>query len=704
MNGVIEISPQLPLSLIGGFAAVTLILCGVMAWRAGPGALWRMFAAAAITLMLLDPRVVDEEREPQSDVVAVVIDRTASQKVGDRPAETAAALAHLRQRFGAMPNLDVREVELRDAVAGAGQADGEGSLLMGALRRALGGIPRQRVAGAIVVTDGQIHDDALAKEVEATGAPIHVLVTGARDEVDRRLIIEKAPAYGLVGQEATIAYRVEDRVGPLDSRGGGGLDKLARVTLKEGGKVIGTAQIAVGRTDSFKVPLTHAGPTVLTLEVAATPGELSTVNNRSLVTINGVRERLRVLLVSGQPHAGERVWRNLLKSDPAVDLVHFTILRPPEKDDFTPLNEISLIAFPTRELFEVKIKEFDLVVFDRYMVRDVLPPSYLRNIIGYVREGGALLLAVGPEYAKERSLFNTPLGELLPAAPTGKVVEGGYRPKVTEVGGRHPVTAALPKAEASRANRGTGSWGRWFRQVEAAARAGHTLMEGPGARPLLVLDRAGEGRVAAMLSDHIWLWARGFEGGGPHAELMRRLAHWLMKEPDLEEEGLRAQVRDGKLHVTRRSLRDAPAEITVTTPSGEVQRHDVTTAKTGVAELIVPAEEAGLYRIGDGEREALAAAGSLNPLEFADLRATAAMLTPLSDATGGGVQWVRDGLPDLRKVRANRDRAGKGWLGLIENNAYVVTGVAEFPLVPPILFMLGVLLVLMGAWWKEGRS
>jgi len=699
MNGMVSFAPLVPLPLIIGFATVAALLSMLIAWRHAPGGLWRLLATAAITLLLVNPRIVDEQRETQTDVVTLLVDRTASQRVGERPEQTTAALAHLRQRIGNLPNIEVRETDLRDANTSGGNGD-EGSLVVRALRNALGGIPRKRIAGAVVVTDGQAHDAALAGALKDMDAPVHVLLTGEPGEVDRRLIIDKAPAYGLVGKEATIAYRVEDRLGTTTP----GIENLARVTLKEGDKVIAAAQIPVGRADTFKVPLAHAGPTVLTLEVAPVAGKLSTLNNRSLVTINGVRERLRVLLVSGQPHAGERVWRNLLKSDPAVDLVHFTILRPPEKDDFTPLNEISLIAFPTRELFEVKIKEFDMVVFDRYVVRDVLPPSYLRNIIAYVREGGALLLAVGPEFAAQRSLFNTPLGEVLPAAPTGGVLELGFRPSVTEVGGRHPVTAALPKARASRANRGTGSWGRWFRQVETSARAGHTLMQGPGERPLLVLDRAGEGRVAAMLSDHIWLWARGFEGGGPHAELMRRLAHWLMKEPDLEEEGLRAEVRDGKLHVVRRSLRDAPAEITVTSPSGVKESLPLAGAETGAAELVMPAEETGLYRISDGERDVLAAAGSLNPLEFADLRATAAKLEPLATESGGGVQWIRDGLPDLRKVRRDRDRSGKGWLGLIDNKAYVVTGVAEFPLLPPLVFLLGVLLVLMAAWWREGRS
>ena len=96
--------------------------------------------------------------------------------------------------------------------------------------------------------------------------------------------------------------------------------------------------------------------------------------------INGVRDRLRVLLVSGEPHAGERTWRNLLKSDASVDLVHFTILRPPEKQDGVPVDELSLIAFPTRELFIEKIEDFDLIIFDRYRRRGILPSLYLENI------------------------------------------------------------------------------------------------------------------------------------------------------------------------------------------------------------------------------------------------------------------------------------------------------------------------------------
>ena len=135
------------------------------------------------------------------------------------------------------------------------------------------------------------------------------------------------------------------------------------------------------------------------LEVAPIADELTTRNGKAVVAIEGVRDKLRVLLVSGEPHPGERMWRNLLKSDANVDLVHFTILRPPEKAvDGTPINELSLIAFPVADLFGRKIKDFDLIIFDRYSSQAILPRFYLDNIVAYVREGGALLMAEGPAF------------------------------------------------------------------------------------------------------------------------------------------------------------------------------------------------------------------------------------------------------------------------------------------------------------------
>jgi hypothetical protein len=440
---------------------------------------------------------------------------------------------------------------------------------------------------------------------------------------------------------------------------------------------------------------------VLELATDAGPRELTMANNRAAVMVNGVRDRLRVLLVSGEPHAGERAWRHLLKSDPSVDLVHFTILRPPEKQDGTPIRELSLIAFPTRELFQDKIDDFDLIVFDRYRRRGVLPQLYLDNVAEYVRNGGALLEAGGPSFGSPLSLFRTPLGDVLPAAPTGRIMEQGYRPSVTTLGQRHPVTAKLPGANDANSNP---EWGRWFRQVDAEARDGDTLMSGIRERPLLILQRVGKGRVAQLLSDHAWLWARGYEGGGPQAELMRRVAHWLMKEPELEEEDLRAQVNGGTLEIVRRSMRPSLPEITVTRPDGSTESLQLEDAGPGRATAAMPVHQVGLYEVSDGSHTALAAAGALNPLEYRDVRATPDKLRPLVEASGGAVsRFATQELPSLRKVRPDRAHSGRGWIGLQENSAYRVTGVAEASLLPAILALILAAGTLTFAWFREGR-
>ena len=516
-----------------------------------------------------------------------------------------------------------------------------------------------------------------------------MLLTGRHGETDRRIRIAAAPRYTLVGKRAAIALRVED------SGGDGG---PVPVRMRIDGAEAGTLDARPGETLHVPVPVAHAGANVVEFDAAPLQGEVSTVNNRTMVRINGVRDRLRVLLVSGQPHPGERTWRNLLKSDPAVDLVHFTILRPPEKDDFTPLDELALITFPTRELFEEKLGDFDLIVFDRYMVRDILSPFYFDNIRDHVTNGGAVLFAVGPEFAGLQSLYGTSLADIMPAVPTGGIVEKGFKPTPTDAGRRHPVTRGLDRTGGA-----TPSWGRWFRQIETTARRGRVLLNGADGDPLLVLDREGNGRVGLIASDQIWLWARGFEGGGPHAELIRRLVHWLMKEPDLEEEALNARVADGTLIVERRGMNPDPVDIAITTPSGATETLAATPGPDGRAVVRMAATEPGFYRAAEGGRVALAASGDPDGPEFADLRASPDVLAPLATASGGGVRWLADGLPDIRRVRPGFETEGRDWIGVLRNGAVAVTGIVRVPLLPAIAVLLLALGALGIAWWREGR-
>ncbi|WP_340116945.1 hypothetical protein [Pelagibius sp. 7325] len=687
----VQWAPLLPLWLIGGLAAVALLLLALALWRRAAGIWWRAGAFAVLLAALANPSVIEEQRDPLSDVVFVVADESTSQQIENRGSQTEQAVAHLLQQIGALEDTEVRLIRAGEVT---GALDVEGTHLFGPLRQALAKVPRQRVSAIILVSDGQIHD--LPESVESLGieAPVHLLLTGRPDEGDRRLTVVRAPSFGIVGDQLSLTLRVDDLPG-------GGTSGRARVVLRQDGVAKQGIDARIGVEEQMTFELEHRGPAVLEIEVQPGPQELTLANNRAAVVVNGVRDRLRVLLVSGEPHAGERAWRNILKSDPSVDLVHFTILRPPEKQDGTPIRELSLIAFPTRELFEVKLDEFDLIIFDRYRRRGVLPSIYLENVANYVEKGGALLEANGPTFATPLSLYRTPLGRVLPAEPTGQIFETGFHPEVTDLGSRHPVTAGLDGGGGPDA---APTWGRWFRQIEGDTIRGNILMQGIQQAPLLILDRFGEGRVAQIMSDHMWLWSRGFEGGGPQAELLRRISHWLMKEPDLEEEDLRAQVRGGQLTITRRSLAVAQPEITVTLPSGETRRVTLTPADSGRSSATIAAEANGLYRITDGTLTTLAAVGPLNPLELRDPRSSGALAEPLVDASGGTVRRLEgNDLPALRKVAADRDRFGRDWIGLKRGGGYVVTGVLQIPVLPALLVLCLSLAAAVLAWQREGH-
>ncbi len=584
--------------------------------------------------------------------------------------------------------MEVRFVE-------AGEADGEtdGTRLFTALSAALSDVPHDRVAGVIFITDGRVHD--VPGEAAALGfaAPVHGLITGHKNERDRRVVLVTTPRFGIVGQAQTITFRVEDQGAPA---------MPAQVTVRRDGETIENRNVRAGASVSVNVPIPHAGPNIVEIEASPLDGELTEVNNRAVVSIDGVRDKLRVLLVSGEPHAGERTWRNLLKSDASVDLVHFTILRPPEKQDGTPINELSLIAFPTRELFQQKINEFQLIIFDRYARQGVLPIIYFDNIARYVRAGGAVLVAAGPDYASQTSIWRTPLDVILPAEPSGHMNDGAFRAQLTELGKRHPVTRGLEGADQDPPH-----WSRWFRLVDTRATKGTAVMHGPDNKPLLLLSREGEGRVALLLSDHIWLWARGYEGGGPHIDLLRRLSHWLMKQPDLEEEALRLTVRGRDLTIQRQSMSDTVNDVTLTTPSGRTRTMTLAPAQPGVWRSTIEANELGLWRATDGTLNALANVGPANPREFTEVTSTTEVLAPLADATGGGVVRLEAAsginLPRIVPVRSGETYKGDEWLGLRMRESSVVRGIGVLPVFAGLIGLLLLVGSLAATWMREGR-
>ncbi len=688
MNLGVAFAPLVGMPFLWAALAAACLLSLLLFVSRTRGATIRTVALALIVLALANPSLTREDRDPLNSVAVVVVDKSPSQNFGDRTQQTDAARAAVIERLSRIPGLEVRTVE-------AGQADGEtdGTRLFTALGSALADVPTDRIAGVVMITDGRVHDVPADAAALGFAAPVHALITGHKNERDRRVALIAAPRFGIVGQPQTVTYRVEDQ---------GANEKTAEVTVRRDGDVVETKTVPVGTPQSVMIPIPHGGPNIVEIEASPIEGELTQVNNRAVVSIDGVRDKLRVLLVSGEPHAGERTWRNLLKSDASVDLVHFTILRPPEKQDGTPINELSLIAFPTRELFQQKIDEFQLIIFDRYARQGVLPIIYFDNITRYVRAGGAVLVAAGPDYASPTSIWRTPLDAILPAEPSGNVTEQAFRPSLTELGRRHPVTRGLDGSDSTPPH-----WSEWFRVVDTRSATGTTVMQGPDEKPLLVLSHEGEGRVALLLSDHIWLWARGFEGGGPHLDLLRRLSHWLMKEPDLEEESLRLTVSGHDLVVRRQTMADQVGDVTLTSPSGAARTLKLDPAQPGVWESSIAANELGLWRATDGKLNALVNIGPANPREYAEVTSTTDVLAPLANATGGDSRRLDDGsglnVPRVVAVRSGDTYKGDDWIGLKMRDASVVRGIGVLPIFAGLLGLLLLLGSLAGAWAREGR-
>jgi hypothetical protein len=706
MSWSIDISPMLPAPLFWGAAALAVILVAALLLRRTRGATLRALALAALLGALANPTLRQEERESLANIAIVVTDQSTSQTIAGRPEQTAAIKSDLEVKLGRLPGLEVKWVD-SSKPTGDGPS---GTNMFADLNRALANVPPDRLSGVIMITDGQVHD--VPKSAAALGfdAPVHALLTGRPDEFDRRIEVLKAPKFGIVGQSREIEVAVRE----TGRRGRAG--EAVTLRVRREGRPDETRRTEIDRRVQIQMAFPHSGQNIIEVELEPAQGELTPANNRVVIAAEGVRENLRVLLVSGEPHAGERTWRNLLKSDAAVDLVHFTILRPPEKQDGTPIHQLSLIAFPTRELFSEKIKDFDLIIFDRYQHRGILPLLYYDNIARYVeRHGGALLVAAGDDYAGNTSLQRTPLAPVLPATPSGRVLEQPFKARVAGDGLKHPVTRGLP---GSREGAQEPTWGRWFRQVEATPVRGRTLMNGAEDRPLLVLDRMGRGRVALLLSDHAWLWARGYDGGGPHTDLLRRLAHWLMKEPDLEEERLLASSKGLKVSIERRSMEETVPAVTLSPPGGETSEVALEKSGPGVWRSTVDVKVPGLYKLqtgsSNGALTAVTHAGLEDAREMNEVTATDEKLRPLVEATGGGTFWTRGGgllasatsgvdVPRVSMLANARVLAGSGWLGLKDREAFVTRGVKLTPMFTGLLALAALLFFITLAWWREGR-
>ncbi len=686
----IVFAPLIAPETLIGFGIISALFLLASFWTRRQIILPRLIMTALFFILLGNPSIVEEERDPLPDTALIVVDQSPSQSLGARDQITQDAIAHLQNEIGSIDNLNAD-------ILYSGSGRQEETRLLEDVRRALSDIPPNQRAGIIFITDGHIHDLNTQKalnDLSASG-PVHTILTGRKNETDTRIHILESPAYGIVGGSVTARFQI--------TQTGRKSQTSHEVTITSGGNLIGTYNVGSGEENSIELDITHPGQNIFEFSTTAAPNELTALNNKAIINVQGVRDRLKVLLVSGMPHMGGRMWRNLLKSDPAVDLVHFTILRQPDKRDNVPQRELSLIPFPFQELFEEKLYDFDLIIFDRYTLNRILPPHYFDNIRTYVEKGGALLEASGPEYATENSVFSTSLRSILPGRPDGRVLETAYKPALSKNGQTHPVSYIL--------NKNNTATGPWLRQLALSPQnqKDKILMTGAENLPLLFIGTRSEGRIAQLASDQIWLWERGYEGGGPYRDLLRRLVHWLMKEPELEEnklalnasyDGIDIQLRHEELTETE------TANIFVEGPDGNITNIRLERdEQDGFLTAKIPASLPGLYTARYKNLSTVTSFGALQSLEFQNVVTSEETLKPFAQETGGHILWAGESsAPSVRHQEKGRRMGGTNWIGLQKNNSYNVARLQASPLLPPSAMLALAIMICLISWRFESRS
>lgn len=687
----IGFDPFLPIIAIMLLAGFAILLAAYGGYQKLGSFILRSLALLALCAALLNPQTIIEDRAPLSDIVLVLIDQSQSMQVGTRQAQLKAAQSKLTARLAGLDNIETITATIKPDISG--------TRLISTLIDELGDLPRSRLAGVIALTDGQVHD--LPDNVTGIlpdNIPFHALIIGDSEARDRRIRAIRAAKFGLVDEESDFSVIVDDP---------GHEGETALITIRVNGELKGRFPVTIGEEVDIPLIIERRGRNTVELEVAAAPNELTLSNNSFISEISGIRDRLRVLLVTGEPHRGGRAWRNLLKSDPGVDLVQFTILTNPgvKYTNVKSSSELSLIAFPREQLFLEKLYEFDLVIFDKFRRRkgrsrggrsaSILPEVYLRSVAKYLENGGALLVATGEAFTTDESLYRSPLSAVLPIRPTDELIDGRFVPELTDAGKRHPITAGLAAGQSS--------WGPWYRIVESEVIGGDILMSGPAGEPLLIVDRVKDGRVATLMSDQAWLWSKGHEGGGPYNELFRRVAHWLMGEPELEAERLDAQAENDTLKIERFSIRDKVRNVRVTAPDGSVETVKLQKTAEGYFQAVIPSKGQGAYKLDDGKVSTIAAIGRLNPVEFSNLLPDAKRLLPLSEAAGGGLFPVgpEGPLPQVQQIKEGRSSSDS--LGLVKREQYEIRESRRTPLLPPFVYFLLFILCMGGAWYREGK-
>lgn len=627
--------PQIPHEIFWGLFALTCAVSGASFYRKIPGTTLRSGAAAAVFAALANPQAIDEEKRVLPRVIPVFMDESAS--LGSRGSYVKETFSLLESQLSALGPVTLRQVSFGNDEMSASKP---GTHLAQTMQMTLNTIPEDEMGAVFIVSDGIVADinNIAGKNINA---PVHALIVGEEGEEDFYLDVISAPSIGIVGEEQNIEFSV------VDGKSSDLHTATASVSIFYNGQKVRTNTIPVNDPQNIVLSEIYPdglqlGPNLIDIHIEGietganrTPEEVSYENNRITIITEGISDRENWLLFTGEPGPGTRLWRNMLTSGASNRLLHFSYLRPLDKEDMTPLRDLATTVLPVVEVFEQKLSEQDVVIFDNYTFNGVIPASYFTHLNRYVEEGGSLIIVGADTLTSPASIAKTTLSEIMPLLPLedALVYTNGFVPAVTEDGLRHRITGDIVESSPPE------TWGPWYMLAQTVARPEATvLLEDGAGTPLLAIQTVGKGRVAMLGSNQATVWAAGHKGGGPAVDLYENLAGWLIRNPKFDDENLRLVEKGGQIAVELRTMKDTVDPVRITKPSGETFDVLPELSTPGVYTFQFPVHEKGGYRAqrqGAEATEAYVVSGHEDEEEIKKVISTTAPFELLTSAHQG---------------------------------------------------------------------
>jgi uncharacterized membrane protein len=542
---------------------------------------------------------------------------------------------------------------------------------------------QRKLVGAIILSDGvdttRPTDGAVPAPIsdvlKRLAVPIHT-VRLARDDASLDLAIDRVAHDDFAFVRNAVSFEVA-----ISVRGHGA--QSTSVRLEENGVEVAVKQLELqaDKTDYtviFELVPDTRGQSIFKVVAQTLDGEQVIENNQHAFVVQVIRDKIRVLQVVGRPSWDVRALRNMLKQNPNVDLISFFILRTNDSVDSAATHELSLIPFPTDELFYQELGSFDLVVFQNFTHRGFRMAQYLPRIRDFVKDGGGFVMIGGDQSFAGGGYANTPFASFLPVIMgEGDAIETqSFKAELTEVGRLHPITRLIQSGDEN-----VNAWSdlramNGWNGVSGVPADADVLLRTPtsmGAQPFVAVRDFGRGRVLSVLGDDTWRWSFGADGSGANPHFYYRFwgnaIRWLIRDPALNR--LKVSARSENVGVKMPVLVEArlstpsflPASDTVLNASarmlgqdnqtGPLEVQSLSSNEQGAARFEFEFDKPGEYLVevsmaeDETVRAVLPVLVSYEPTELRRIRPNETFLTAISEQTGGRSLALNDGLSQL---------------------------------------------------------